>query len=202
MKFSYSRIKMWVECPKKYRAVYVDKCVPKTTSPAMQRGIEMHAKLEQAIKTGVPPDGIALPPGMIEGLHKAGAQAEVGLGITEDGKLCTDGAGPAFLGGYLDVLVKELPKASVWDWKTGKFNPDPLQADVYATLVRANTLATEVEFVWVYIDQKKSHRLSPDQHAQKRVFDLIRQIEADKEYPPSPNQYCRYCPVTDCRYHP
>lgn len=199
MKYSYSRIKMWTECPLKYKVVYIDRAVQKVDTPALIRGREIHEKLEHAVRTGVPAD-VPTPPGLIEKLHAGGAQVEIGLGMERDGELSIDLKG-AFLGGYLDWLLRSNFRAIIGDWKTGKFNPDPLQADVYATLVRANTLAENVEFVWVYVDAVKTHRVEVDQHAEERVFRLIDMIEADHEYRPTPNQYCRFCPVTECRYH-
>lgn len=200
MKFSYSRIKVWVECPRKYKAIYVDKVVKRTDSPALARGRELHEQLERAVQTGVPPEKITLPPGLIETLHRGQALAEVGFGVDEYGRPEADVKG-AFLGGYLDVLLAAEHSALVIDWKGGKFNPDPLQADVYSVLVKANTDAKQVEFTWVYVDAIRTHTIQPDAHASDRVFGLIEQISSDTEFPPTPNQLCRFCPVTDCRYN-
>jgi hypothetical protein len=200
MNFSYSRIKVWVECPRKYKAIYIDKSVKRTDSPALARGRELHERLEAAVKTGTPPSNITLPPGLIETLHRGQAKAEIGFGIDENGQPVQD-VKRSFLGGYLDAFLLVTQRAMVLDWKSGRFNPDPLQADVYSVLVRANTDAKHVEFVWVYVDASRTHSITPDDHAKDRVFGLIDQISSDTEYAPTPNPLCRFCPVTNCRYN-
>lgn len=85
---------------------------------------------------------------------------------------------------------------------SGKYNPDPLQADVYATLTRQSTLADSFELTFVYVDlEKHSPVYKPDASATDRVMEMVARCEADKTCRPKPGFYCKWCPVHSCRYN-
>lgn len=206
MKLSYSALKMWLTCPAQFRAKYVDRTWPaEADTPALRRGREVHAVLEAAVRNGyaVPEArlGIWLPPGLIDQLHKGRAVAEAGLGITEDGRPCRPDAPDAWLIGYIDVLMAVQGDALLLDWKTGKPRPDPLQADVYATLLRAHDPQLAVQFVWVFLEARVVESIDVDMNAERRVRSIAAQALAPQEYEPKPSFACAWCPLVACQHN-
>lgn len=200
MTHSYTSLSTWLTCPAKYNAIYIDKRVKRGTSPALERGLQTHERLQMAVRTGVEPEGLRLPPKLIQSLHAAQAETEVCLRIREDGSPTTDKAASALVG-YLDVLLQHQNRALCIDWKTGKFRPDMFQADVYRTLVEAHHATTSFEFAWVYTDLGRVHTVCPDAGATARVASVMWQVEADDKFRPIPGPLCRWCPVHECRYN-
>ena len=195
MRHSATSLKTWDNCPRLYKAKYIDKVLPFVTHPAAQRGVEIHAKLEEAVATGTAPD-VWTPEGLVPALHAAGAEVEVSLGITREGTPCGYADDAVWLRGKIDVLVRKPDKALVCDWKTGKVRPDKIQADMYTALVGG-----PVEFRLVYVDQRQVVNLSRDAQAWDRIKALAEAVEQDEEYLPNPCWLCRFCDYHACRYN-
>ena len=189
MRYSYSNLAQWLKCPRQWEAKYVTRTWPdEPPSPALIRGQEVHEALERSVRDGAaPPPSAWLPPGLLDALRRAKAQAEVKIELAK----------PAFVG-YLDVLMLGARKALVIDWKTGKLRPDPLQADVYAMLVRREYGIENITFAWVGVDSHKAVECVPDHNAERRVQAVIDDIETARGYPPAESWLCRYCPLTWC----
>lgn len=205
MKHSPTSMKTWQNCPRLYKAKYIDRVLPYVQSPAAQRGSEIHDKLERAVNTGAPPEDVWTPTGLVQALHKAGAVTEISLAITKEFQCTGYKSAGAWVRGKLDVLVPPRGgKAIVADWKTGKVRPDKIQADVYTALVQAwaGDLHMPVEFRFVYVDQKEVVPLNRDPDtAGARVRLLAEQIEADGDYLPQPGWLCRYCDYHACQFN-
>lgn len=200
MRYSYTSIKCFLTCPAQFKAKYIEKRLPREDdAPALVRGREIHGKLETAIKTGADP-GVWTPDGLVEKLRAAKATAETGLGMNAQGQPVHHFNDASILMGFIDVLVWNDNMALLVDWKTGKFRPDPLQADVYATLLRALAGHSDfpVHFLLVYVDQKMTEMIKPDRYALNRVWELMQMIEREREYPMREGMQCRWCPVLDC----
>lgn len=208
---SYTALKMHAQCPAQFHATYIARTVEKQKSPAMDRGNRIHAELESAIKhprtapLGAPPpsEPYWVPPGLTDLLHAVGAKAEIGAGVDVSGSACDPFAPDVLLRGWMDVRAADEKGTLICDWKTGKYRPDPLQADVYATLERARQGRDDypVTFTWIYVDARRVHTTVPDRHAADRVYDAMDRIERDTDFRPTPNFGCRWCPVTQCKFN-
>lgn len=202
MRHSASSLETWQNCPRLWKAKYVQKLVPYVEHPAAARGTEIHEKLENGIKTGTPPEDVWTPKGLIESLHRKGAQVEEKMGVDADGQPVAFQSDQAKLRGVMDVYLPETKRAVVIDWKTGKVRPKKIQADVYTTFARALLGPdTDVAFRFVYVDQHQTVALDRDADAPKRIFDLIAEVEADTEHLPQPGWLCRFCDYYACRYN-
>ncbi len=198
---SYSSLKAWVTCPRQYKALYIDKSVRRTSSPALERGNRIHQALEDAVNGGAEPD-VWTPDGLIHKLSTGSAEAEVELAIRRDGTPCGFWDKDAWLRGKIDVYMGADGRALMIDWKTGKVYPDALQADIYATMARCTWGSDmKVSFYFVYVDQKVIHPEYPDSHAEERVRALVDRVEGDEHYTPQPCFACRFCPVNWCEYN-
>lgn len=192
MRYSYSNLATWQKCPRQWEAKYIHRTMPFVETDATRRGKQVHAHLEDCIKVQAdPPLGVWLPDGLLPLLHLAGARAEVELEIHE----------PRDLIGFIDVLTVNDGEAYVIDWKTGKLRPDPLQADVYAMLLRRTMDVDRVTFSWVGVDAQKVQTCEPDDKAEARVMEIIGDIETSPVFPPTPSWLCRFCPLEWCEHN-
>jgi CRISPR/Cas system-associated exonuclease Cas4 (RecB family) len=198
MKHSATSLKTWTNCPRLFKAKYIDKIIPYKEHPAAARGIAIHKELEDAVRAGADPS-CWTPEGLIAMLHNKRAHIEVEMALTREGKPTRYSSAKAWLRGKMDVLLLGA-KALVIDWKTGKVRPDKVQADMYTAIVN-QTYAMSVEFRLVYVDQKQVVPLTRDAGAFERVKALAEQVEADSDFLPNPGWLCRYCDFTACRYN-
>lgn len=200
--YSYSSLAAHERCPTYFRARYIDKSVPFESHPAIERGNAVHKALETSVqdRAEVPSD-VWLPDGLMPLLHEAGARAEVKYGMTEAGEPCDFWAEGVLFRGAVDVEVRQGASVLLLDWKTGKVRPDDLQADSYATLLRAGVPDLQVTFTWVYVDAKTTRSAQPGMDAVDRIRRAIEFAEEDSRYIPRPSWFCRFCPVTTCSYN-
>lgn len=188
MKHSYTSLSLFLKCPSRYKAQYIDKRVPRTSSPALERGVAIHGELEKALinKTPVPPYWVDQR--LWDNLLK--------LPVEVEGKVETPR-----LTGKIDFFVQSQAFVLVGDFKTGRSTADPLQADFYATLLRESRGADEVEAVFVYVDQKKiSPIMRPAKDAGDTIHQLVDRVEHETKWFTKPGFYCTGCPLQDCRY--
>lgn len=202
MRHSASSLETWTNCPRLWKAKYVDKLVPYVEHPAAKRGTEIHEKLENAVVTGEKPEGVWTPQGLIESLHSRGARAEVKVALDEAAQVVDFADPSAVIRGVVDVYLETEKHTLILDWKTGKVRPKKIQADTYTAFAKALVADDRpVSFRFVYVDQHQSVALDRDGHATQRIFDLIEQVEKDTEHLPNPGWLCRFCDYYACRYN-
>ena len=123
MKWSYSSLSLFQQCPKKYHHLRVLKDIVEPQSEQMRYGLELHKAAEEYIR-----DGVDLSPGfefMRESLEKLKAlpgekYCEYKLGLTRDLEPCEFFADDVWWRGIADLLVINGDEARVLDYKTGK----------------------------------------------------------------------------------
>ena len=202
MRHSASSLETWTNCPRLWKAKYVEKIVPYVENPAAARGTEIHSTLEQAVKIGTPPISVWTPPNLIESLHRQGAELERRMAVDGDGKPTGFDSDDVKLRGVMDVYLPTSNRALVIDWKTGKVRPKKLQADAYTVFGKALLgQDADIVFRFVYVDQRQTVPLDRDDRSFERIFDLIAQVEADTEHLPQPGWLCRFCDFYACRYN-
>lgn len=202
---SHTAIKTWNTCPRQYKARYIDKVVPFQKSPAADRGIRIHRALEAAVKGDhslMRKENIWTPDGLVDLFARGEAVPEEKLAIRRDMTPCDFWDKSAWLRGAIDVRLVRSREALLVDWKAGRVYPDPLQADIYTTMLRAREGSDlKVTFYYVYVDQQVVIAERPDSAAEERVVANIEAVEADTTFDPKPNALCRYCPVFSCEYN-
>lgn len=208
MVYTYSKLKMFQECPRKFEAVHLEKTHTIPPSPAMKQGTDVHNKLEEALKNQESvPQGLHVPPKFWALLKKTGLP-EIPIAMTKDGHTCPWNYQTAILRGKIDVESTWGPGGEsgyytiLTDWKTGnpKYMADPLQAKVYGSFY--NRHRRFIIFVW-------QHPLKGDFQLQKintneawqEVKQLLQAVEETTDYPPKPGPLCPWCPVTECEYY-
>jgi len=205
---SFSAIKLYENCPKRYYHQRVTKEVQDMGGEASKYGERIHEFLEYRLTDDTPLPAEAekyeVLCDTIQKSAKGGElHAELKLTLTEN-LTPTDWYAPdAWLRSILDVLVIKDDKAVVMDWKTGKRRPDFTQLQMFALQVWKHYPQVDeikTSFIWL-------KDLSMDSETFKReqsnamwadLISRIRRIYASQEsdnWPAKPSGLCRYCPA-------
>jgi len=140
MKYSYSSIATFKQCPAKFKFAYLDRVKVERAppSPAMERGSRVHDSIETYLNGGsefLHPD-----------IHKSYGQFMFGLrenekdlrpeykwGITWEYEPCDYDDEKCMLHGFVDLLtVPDKDKnLGLYEWKTGKTYPAPHASQVH-----------------------------------------------------------------------
>lgn len=124
--WSYSSLKLFDTCPRKYEAERITKEVPFTDSAATIYGKEFHLACEEFIRDGKPLDPrFEWMRGKLETLNKlpGDKHCELKLGVKkEDGKLvaCDFFDAGVWFRGVADLVIVDGAKGYVLDYKTSK----------------------------------------------------------------------------------
>lgn len=212
--WSYSKLKNYETCPKRYYAVDVAKLVKEEESEQLLYGNTLHKVIAEAIS------GKAPLPNHFRHLQEwvdkvtAGGNAKI---LVEQQLAIRSDFGPtewfgkdAWYRGIADVIKIIGPVAVVLDWKTGKILEDGIQLALMAQCVFAHHPEIQkirTEFVWLKEDATTRADFSRDDMAKvwagllPRVATLENAHKA-ADFPPKPGNLCRkWCPVDSCPHH-
>ena len=201
-KWSYSRLSMYMKCPAQYEWFYVLK-KPRSSSPALERGIDIHKKAENYVNGKIK--------GMPRELEKFSDEfkqlrkefkkgvgfCEPDVSLNEDLTLSSKFKTNWFIG-FLDFahVAKEL---TVIDYKTGKKYPDHMeQGHVYSMallVLNPNYEKVNVEF-W-YLDSGETTEFTYYQKDLKKMLRAwkarVDRMYADKTFKATPHKFCGWC---------
>jgi hypothetical protein len=209
--WSYSKLKNFEACPKKYYNVDVAKTVKEEDSEQLQYGNMLHKHLANAIggKAELPPSFSHLQPWVdrATGNDPDRVLVEQQLAITEEFGP-TDWFGKdAWFRGIADVIKIKGQVAAVMDWKTGKIKEDGVQLALMAACVFAHhpeIQSIRTEFIWLKEDatSRCDFQRSGMPAIWNDVMPRVRSLEhahANTEFPAKPGYLCRkWCPVESC----
>ena len=210
--WSYSKLKNFDTCPKRYYEVDVQKNFHEE-SEQLAWGNRVHKSLADAC-TGK----VALPEELkdyskwVHAMKVAPGEllVEQKYALTKDFQPC-EWFGPRVWMRSIGDLVKiNGPKALGVDWKTGKVQHDSIQLMLLAQCVFAfhpevNTV--ETLFVWLKDDCSTHDTFERATIANDWIglLERVKQLETATStltFPPKPGKLCRqYCPVLSCPYH-
>ena len=203
---SFSSIKMYENCPKRYYHQRITKEVQDTGSDATIYGERVHEALEHRLdkKVELPSESKTYEPlcKSIEGLGGP-LQVEQKLTLSENLTPTTWWEKDAWLRSILDVLIIFEDEAIVMDWKTGKRRPDFSQLEMFALQVFShypNIKKVKSTFVWLKdlsLDSHTYNRLDADDLWVKLLSktERINQSLTNNNWPPKPSGLCRFCPA-------
>jgi len=211
---SYSSIKMYEQCPKRYMHQRINKDVVDKGSDATIYGERVHKQLEDRLSIGTPLPKESIKHEQvcttIESLTK---KADLYL----EQKLCLNAnltptgwyESDAWLRSILDVLIIKDNKAIVMDWKTGKRNPDFTQLELFSLQVFKHYPKIEevrTSFIWLKEGKTDSETFTL-KDTKVMWADLLSRIERINQsyesgkFPARPSGLCRYCPAQKlCEY--
>lgn len=211
---SYSSIKMYENCPKRYMHQRVNKEVTDTGSEATKFGERVHSDLENRLLHGT-----ALPQESSKHEQVCTTLQELTKDATllAEQQLClNENLTPtgwwdedAWLRSILDVLIIKDSTAIVIDWKTGKRRPDFMQLQLFALQVFKHYPEVEKvksSLVWLK-EGKTDTETYTSNHTSLMWADLLARIERINQsyktgnFPARPSGLCPWCPAKNiCEY--
>ena len=216
--WSYSSIKTFDQCPKKYYHLKILKDIKDTGSEATIYGQEVHKAAEDYIKDGVPiPEKFAYIRGVVEALgRKEGEKhTELRLGV----KRLDEGYEPCkFLGkdvwwrGIADLVIIDGDTAYSVDYKTSKNAKyadvkqlDLVAGGIFTHFPQVDKIRSALIFL-VSNDVIKKDHYREHMHNYLSTFDpLLDRLEIAEEsgvWNAKSGPLCRFCPVVSCEHHP
>lgn len=216
--WSYSRLKAYEDCPRRYyeTSVLKDKW-PEARSEQLDWGDQAHKALAGALR-GTPlsrkwqlyqpwVDKVAA----IEGERLV--EDDCRWAIDRQFKPVPWFAKDVWLRCIADVVIfnPTKPAAVVYDWKAGKSsNVDPMQLTLTSLMLLAQfpkLRAVGSSFIWLQEDYETKQTLYRTDAADHWAL-LMPRVERLQEavmkenFPPQPGRFCRnWCPVKSCEYY-
>lgn len=216
--WSYSAIKTFDQCPRKYYHLRVAKDVKDEGGPAAQYGSAVHEAAEKYIKEGTPiPEKFGYIKPVVEALNqfKGEKHCELKLGVRKvDGgyEPCGFFDEGVWWRGIADLLILNGTKAVVVDYKTGKSAryADLKQLDLLAAAVFTHyPEVMRIKSALVYLVSKDlirklHHRFLRTDYFSVFDNELERLAGAFKTgtWNAKTGPLCRFCPVVSCEHNP
>jgi len=218
---SYSSIKDFQGCPKRYHEVRILKRFKSGDTDATRYGTEVHSAFEHRVrdKTPLPPAHSRFEP-YAKVVADAAAQdgielfCEHRMAITADFKPCEFFAKDVWFRGIPDALLVDRARgvARVVDYKTGKSSryADTSQLQLLAAMVFAHF--PEVQIVRGILMFVVAGDAVPADFTRAEMAgilstwagyaDDVEQALANNVWNPRPSALCRFCPVSSCPNFP
>lgn len=213
IKWSYSGLKDYVNCPRQYQEVKVLKRYEKRPTQQMLYGTAVHGALEDYVGKGTPlPKNYQQYQKQLDPLKDMEGIKfpEHRMAVTFDRTPCTFGAADYWVRGIADLLVVDGEQAFIVDYKTGSNKyPDPKQLQLMSLLtfahfpqvqhVKAGLLFVVHEhFVTSEYARENSEKLWND-----FIPDLerLRLSHVNDSWQPNPTPLCGWCPVSSCEFN-
>lgn len=212
--WSYSKLKNFETCPKRYYNIDVAKIVKEEESEQLAYGNTLHKVLADAISGKAPlPDHFKHMQPWVDKVTAGGNATilvEQQLAIRSDFSATEWFGKDAWYRGIADVIKVVGPVAAVLDWKTGKILEDGVQLALMAQCVFAHHPSIQkirTEFVWLKEDATTRADFTREDMVKvwagtlPRVH-LLENAHKTAHFPPKPGNLCRrWCPVEACSHH-
>lgn len=213
IQWSFSGLKDFIGCPKRYQEVKVLKNFEQKFNEAAHYGNKVHEALEKYVK-----DGTELPLNYQQ--FKAWADALIQLpgqkltehrmALTVDRQPCTWAAKDMWVRGIADLLIIDGEHARVIDYKTGSERyPEPKQLKLMALLVfshypEVKKVSGALMFIMknVIIDEEYTRDMIDELWAAFTPdLERLSQAYENNVWPANPSALCRFCPVNTCQFY-
>lgn len=214
--WSFSSLKTFQQCPKKYYHTKIAKDVVEPDTQATLYGKSVHTAAEEYIRDGIPvPPQYAYMQQTLDTLKAIDGEkhCEMKLGFTKDLKACEFHAPDVWWHGIADLVVINEKKKLAYsvDYKTSKSAryADVKQLDLVATGIFAKFPQIErVKSALLFVVSKEfvkaeHHAAMVPKYVEKPAQDVAR-IEAALEngvWNPVQGPLCRFCSVKQCEYN-
>lgn len=207
--WSYSKIKNFETCPKRYWHYDVSKDVKEPEGEALQYGNAVHAALAAALLGEPLPNHFKNLQSWVDRIltREGKILTEQKLAITDEFEPCDWFAKTAWYRGIADVIKITGRVALAIDWKTGKIVEDGSQLALMAQCIFSHHPEVErirTEFVWLKEDATTRADFARTDMADvwkgllPRVA-LLQNAHETMTFPPKPGGLCRkWCSVQSC----
>lgn len=215
--WSYSSIKTFDQCPKKYYHLKVAKDVKDSDTTATVYGKELHSAAEFFIRDGTEiPAKFSFVRDTLEALRKIEGEkhCEIKLGVAKkDGKYipCEFFDKNVWWRGIADLLIIQGDKGFLVDYKTSKNAKyaDTKQLDLLAGAVflhypQVKTLKSALLFVVSNEVVQKEHEAMFATAYMSTMHPELTRLEAamtNNVWNPNSGPLCKFCPVVECPHN-
>lgn len=214
--FSFSSLKTFQQCPKKYYHTKVIKDITEPDTKATLYGKQMHTIAEEYIRDGkpIPPTFSYLEPTLQMLAAIPGEKyCEVKLGLTRDFKSCDFDAPDVWWHGIADLVIinEEKGLAHSVDYKTSKSaryadtkQLDLVAAGIFAKFPQVKKIKSALVFVVSKEFIKTEHNKTQELQYVMQVMPDITRIEAALKtnvWNPVSGPLCKFCAVKQCEYN-
>lgn len=213
IKWSYSGLKDYANCPKQYNEVKVLKRFSKKPTQQMLYGTEVHSALENYVKDGTPlAKNYERYKKQLDPLRDMEGEKypEHEMALRHDKTPCGFKDPEYWVRGIADLLVVDGEQGFIVDYKTGSNKyPDPKQLQLMSLMafahfpqlqhIKAGLLFVAHEhFVTSEYEREKI-----DQYWQDFYWNLerLRLSHENNSWPANPTPLCGWCPVNTCEFH-
>jgi len=204
---SYSSLKLFDNCPKRYYHERIARDVKAESGEASLHGERIHKFLEQRLKREADlPQEVEKYEALCNAVERQSGDGQLmleqELTLNEKLKPTTWFAPDAWLRSKLDVLIVKKETATVMDWKTGKRRPDKFQLRLFAAQVflhYEDVKKINTSFVWLPDSAMDKETYTRDNLTELLTDVLIRtrrveQAVKHETWPAKPSGLCRFCP--------
>ena len=213
IKWSYSGLKDFINCPRQYNEVKVLKRYEKKATIEMRYGTQVHSALEDYVKEGKPLaknyEHFAKQLDPLRDME-GDKYPEYRMALTINRQPCTFGAKDYWVRGIADLIVVDGDQGYIVDYKTGSNRyPDPKQLQLMAlmgfqyfpkvTHFKAGLLfVAHNDFVTSEYRREKIDKYWDDFAPSLQRLQLSYENGVWQE---NPTPLCGWCPVTDCTHY-
>ena len=215
--WSYSSIKTFEQCPKKYYHLKILKDIKDSGNTATIYGQQVHQAAEDYVKDGTPiPEKFAYIRGVVERIAKQDGKKytehKMGLKKTEDGyETCEFLGKDVWWRGIADVVIINGSTAYSIDYKTSKNAryADTKQLDLVAgglfvEFPQLDTIRSALVFVVSGDVVKKDHyreHMNKYLNTFESALDRLDNAEQSAVWNAVTGPLCRFCPVVSCEHN-
>lgn len=211
--WSYSSLKEFQNCPKKYQEVRILKNYTHQDTPQTIYGKEVHKALEDYVRSNT-----ALAKNyerfkeLVDNLVdiQGDKYCEYEMALTKEKHPCKFEDDNRWVRGIADLLIIDNDVAYVVDYKTGSNKyPDPKQLRLMALMVFAHF--PNVQIVKAGLLFLAHDHFIPEEYKRGDVDKMWKQFTApltrlsasydNNSWMANPGPLCKYCPVSTCTYH-
>jgi hypothetical protein len=212
--WGFTKLDVFRTCRAKFKYQFIDKLPSGNSSPALERGGQIHEDIENYINgwtTTLGPDTENWKPAL-DLLRKEDYHGEQAIGIAKDWRLLPDWFNPAtWLRVKMDTYYRKGSRLQVIDYKSGKYRvPSTDQVELYSIAgLSIYPDLDEVEAEYWFIDTgdfyKKVYTKAELVALRPKYEREAAAIYAEGQWSPMPSKECRWCPYSKtkggpCRY--
>lgn len=213
IKWSYSGLKDYINCPRQYNEVKVLKRFEKRPTAQTLYGTDVHSAIENYVKIGQTlPKNYQKFQKQLDPLREMSGEKfpEYRMAITIDREPCKFGAQDYWVRGITDLLVVDEDYGFIVDYKTGSNRyPDPKQLQLMALLTFAHFPEVQrikaglLFVVHEHFVTSEYHRDDIDTLWKDFAGPLerLRLSHVNGSWQPNPTPLCGWCPVSTCEFN-
>jgi hypothetical protein len=213
--WSFSRLKAFEDCPRRYHETMVKKDWPEEKSEMLEWGDTVHKAMASALRSGEKlPTKFKIFQHWIDKVNRTKGELliedDCQWAITREMKPTTWFSKTVWLRCIADAVKLDGDAALVVDWKTGKsLNGDPIQlmlTSLMMFLQFPELKCVRSDFIWLQEDCQTTQVLYRNECAEQWANLMPRVIRLEnatfqEKFPPQPGRFCRrWCPVKSCEY--